>query len=83
MFAQIRVREMDSPRSWGITDNPHAKYPRWLGRSEKLIWLELMENGYTRFVIRDSRLRSAQYVVGTTPGPVQNLKVGSVAFRED
>lgn len=42
-----------------------------------------MDNGYTRFVVRDGRLRSAQYVVGTVPGPVQNLKVGSVAFRED
>ncbi|CDM33060.1 unnamed protein product [Penicillium roqueforti FM164] len=34
-FAQIRVREMDTPRSWAITDNPHANYPRWLSRSEK------------------------------------------------
>ncbi|KAJ5134785.1 acylamino-acid-releasing enzyme [Penicillium atrosanguineum] len=81
--AQIRVREINSPRSWAITDNPHANYPRWLGHSEQLIWLEAMDNGYTRFVVRDARLRSAHYVVGTVSGPVQNLKVGSIAFRED
>jgi dipeptidyl aminopeptidase/acylaminoacyl peptidase len=42
-----------------------------------------MDNGHTRFVVRDARLRHAHYVIGTVPGPVQNLKVGSVAFRED
>ncbi|OOQ84588.1 hypothetical protein PEBR_29629 [Penicillium brasilianum] len=80
---EIRVCEMNSTRSWAITDNPHANYPGWLGHSEQLIWLEAMDNGYTRFVVRDGRLRSAHYVVGTVPGPVQNLKVGSLALRED
>jgi pre-mRNA-splicing helicase BRR2 len=70
-------------RPWAITDNPHANYPGWLGHSEQLIWLEAMDNGYTRFVVRDGRLRSAHYVVGTVPGPVQNLKVGSHPFREE
>ncbi|CEO58586.1 hypothetical protein PMG11_03298 [Penicillium brasilianum] len=74
---------MNSTRSWAITDNHHANYPGWLGHSEQLIWLEAMNNGYARFVVRDGRLRSAQYIVGTVPGPVQNLKVGSLALRED
>ncbi|KAJ5142618.1 acylamino-acid-releasing enzyme [Penicillium bovifimosum] len=80
---EIRVWDMNSPRSWAVTDNPRANYPGWLGHSEQLIWLEAMDNGNTRFVVRDSRLRSAHYVVGTVPGPVKNLKVTSVAFSED
>ncbi|KAJ5971365.1 acylamino-acid-releasing enzyme [Penicillium vulpinum] len=82
-LGQIRVREMNTRRSWAITDNPHANYAGWLGNSEQLIWLEAMDNGSTRFVVRDARLRRAQYVVGTVPGPIQNLKVGFITFKED
>ncbi|CAG8909887.1 unnamed protein product [Penicillium egyptiacum] len=37
MFAQICVQDINSPRSWAITDDPHANYPRWMGQSEQLV----------------------------------------------
>ncbi|CAG8024784.1 unnamed protein product [Penicillium nalgiovense] len=74
VFGQIRVREMNSPRFWGATDNPRANYPRWLKDSEQLIWLEAMDNGYTRFVIGDACLHSVHYAVGTVSDPSRTSK---------
>ncbi|KAH8689126.1 putative acylamino-acid-releasing enzyme [Talaromyces proteolyticus] len=84
MQKQIRVIDLKTlHRSWPITENISANYPQWLGRSGNLIWLESLENGHTNLVIRDARLEDTDYVAGTVPGHISNLRVTNIPYIGD
>lgn len=84
MRKEIRVLDLkNSPRSWPITENIRANSPQWLGSSSKLIWLESLSNGDTNLVIGDARLVDNEYIVGTVPGHISNLRVVSIPFTGD
>ncbi|EED16266.1 acylamino-acid-releasing enzyme, putative [Talaromyces stipitatus ATCC 10500] len=84
MQKQIRVIDLKTlHRSWPITENITANYPQWLGSSGKLVWLESSQNGHTNLAIRDARLVDDEYVAGTVPGHISNLRVTRMPFIGD
>ncbi|RAO74261.1 uncharacterized protein BHQ10_010273 [Talaromyces amestolkiae] len=84
MRKEICVLDLQNlPRSWPITENISANSPQWLGSSGKLIWLESLRNGHTNLVICDARLVDNEYIVGTVPGHISNLRVTRIPFIGD
>ncbi|CEL10894.1 hypothetical protein ASPCAL14001 [Aspergillus calidoustus] len=80
----IYVVDLDTSRSWPISNTATAYSPKWLaGQSDHLIWLEQLPSGHTRFVIADARLQAPAYVAGELPGQVWDLRTAGVAVEED
>ncbi|KAL3463723.1 Alpha/Beta hydrolase protein [Aspergillus heterothallicus] len=80
----IYVVDLDTSRSWPISNTATAYSPKWLaGQSDHLIWLEQLPCGHTRFMIADARLQGPAYVAGELPGQVWDLCTAGVAVEED
>ncbi|KAF7154939.1 hypothetical protein CNMCM5623_003197 [Aspergillus felis] len=81
---EIRVVDLATGRSYCVTENPNARSPQWVSRSNQLIWLEWLESGNTDLVVGDAQSTTEPYKAGTVPGQAFDLKViGQLPFRED
>ncbi|GFF30567.1 probable dipeptidyl-peptidase 5 [Aspergillus udagawae] len=82
---EIRVVDLATGRSCCVTENPNARSPQWVSKSNQLIWLEWLESGNTDLVVGDAQCTTTGlYKAGTVPGQAFDLKVtGQLPFRED
>ncbi|RHZ45435.1 alpha/beta hydrolase family protein [Aspergillus thermomutatus] len=82
---EIRVVDLATGRSCCVTENPNARSPQWVSRSNQLIWLEWLESGNTDLMVGDAQCTTTEiYKAGTVPGQAFDLKVtGQLPFRED
>ncbi|KAF4163605.1 hypothetical protein CNMCM6936_000524 [Aspergillus lentulus] len=82
---EIRVVNLSTGRSWCVTENPNARSPQWVSKSDQIIWLEWLESGNTDLMVDDAKGTITEiYKAGTVPGQAFDLKVtGQLPFRED
>ncbi|KAF7131275.1 hypothetical protein CNMCM5793_004389 [Aspergillus hiratsukae] len=81
---EIRVVDLATGQSRCITNNPNARSPQRISRSNQLIWLEWLENGNTDLIVGDTECPTEMYKAGTLPGQAFDLEVtGQLPFRHD